>query len=90
MDGTRVIRAILKEAPRLLKRREGGKVWMEVDASHPALFAAEEGEKIQRNVKGGMRLVEWRRDLSGRPRFCCWAWMGEEDGGEGEGGAKRK
>jgi len=71
---------------------EGGRVWMEVDASHPALFAAEEEEKMKRNVKGGMRLIEWRRDLSGRPRFCCWAWKGEEEGegeGEGEGGAKR-
>lgn len=64
---------------------------MEVDASHPALFVAEEEEKIKRNVKGGMRLVEWRKDLSGKPRFCCWAWMGDEEGGgEREGGAKRK
>jgi len=68
--------------------REGGRVWMEVDASHPALFVVEEEEKKRRNVKGGMRLVEWRKDISGRPRFCCWAWMGEEeeDGEEGGGG----
>jgi hypothetical protein len=49
------------------------KVWMEVDASHPLLFAKEEEEKERRKGGGELRLMEWRKDLSGKPRFCCWA-----------------
>lgn len=76
-DGTRIIRAILRAAPRLLEPNRSGmkkaKVWMEVDASHPLLFAKEEEEKERRKVGGELRLMEWRKDLSGKPRFCCWA-----------------
>jgi len=43
-------------------------VWMEVDVSHPELFK-QEGQTAASN---GMRLVEWRRDMAGNPRFCCW------------------
>lgn len=54
---------------------------MEVDVSHPALFEREDTEQEQGEGGGGggmgmgagMRLAEWRRDLAGNPRFCCWA-----------------
>ena len=42
-------------------------VWMEVDVSHPAVFEREDQQQQQQ-----LRLAEWRRDLAGNPRFCCW------------------
>jgi hypothetical protein len=46
---------------------------MEVDVSHPELFEREHQEQ-QGGISSssGMRLVEWRRDMTGNPRFCCW------------------
>ena len=54
-------------------------VWMEVDVSHPALFDREQQQRQQQQQSsssggdgGRVRLAEWRRDLAGNPRFCCW------------------
>ena len=83
-DGTEIIRSILSVAPLLLKKEddekegEEGQVWMEVDVSHPFLF--EEEEKLNQATEMGkgekMHLVEWREDMSGKPRFICWGRKG--------------
>lgn len=68
-DGGDIIRSILRRAPKLLRPAPGlGMVWMEVDDSHPQ---AMEREPAAWEAAGPMRLVEWRRDCSGRPRFVC-------------------
>ncbi|KAM4582433.1 MTRF1L release factor glutamine methyltransferase [Fundulus diaphanus] len=62
-DGLNVIRQILALAPDFLSNR--GRVYLEVDPRHPPLVR----RWAEDNVKG-LRYMETRHDVSGRPRFC--------------------
>lgn len=62
-DGMRVIRGLLRLAPTIL--RSGGKVFLEVDPSHPKLI----DQWLTKQSKLGIRLVHTFKDFCDRERF---------------------
>ncbi|XP_034022169.1 MTRF1L release factor glutamine methyltransferase-like [Thalassophryne amazonica] len=62
-DGMKVIKQILTLAPRILS--DHGRVYLEVDPRHPPLIC----QWVELHVEG-LRYVETRHDITGRPRFC--------------------
>lgn len=62
VDGLCVVRQILKVAPTVV--RKAGKVWMEVDSSHPAI--------LQEMTFPGLEFKQRIKDCYGRDRFVQW------------------
>jgi release factor glutamine methyltransferase len=64
-DGMGVIRKILLRAGELV--RPGGRIWLEVDPTQPALIALE----VETNEElAKLRYVRTTKDMNGRDRFC--------------------
>lgn len=67
VDGGDIIRSIIAKSPSLLKKDSLGRLWMEVDTSHPEVMEA----WLREQGGSGMKMREWRNDFCGRPRFVC-------------------
>lgn len=76
VDGLDVVRDLLLAAPLLLRPDGPRTIWLEVDTSHPPLL--DEWLRSPAQTALRMKLVQWLRDVSGRPRFCEVRWIGEE------------